>query len=612
MLPSEVHAHADAPRIRSRLAVTIGQHSAAGRKPLNQDFHGAWTPQGALLTSKGIAVALADGISSSDVGHVASESAVKGFLEDYYCTSEAWSVKTSALRVLAATNSWLYAQTQHGQGRFDKDRGYVCTFSALVLKSRTAHLFHVGDSRIYRVQGRSLEQLSTDHRVWVAPEQSLLSRALGIQPQLEIDSRTIGIDAGDIFVLTTDGVHEHVEPEFVVQCVQRHASDLDAAARAIVAHALEQGSPDNLTVQLVRVETVPAAHAHELPLLDDTELPCPPPLQARMAFDGYTIVRTLHASSRSHVYLARDDASGQVVALKTPSTDLRDDRAYRERLLMEEWVARRIRSPHVLQAFTPDRTRRYLYVATEYVQGQTLAQWMIDHPRPDLETVRAIVEQIAKGVQAFHRLEMLHQDLRPENILIDRDGTVKIIDFGSAWIASVAECAPPSDAHAILGTVQYCAPEYFLGEGGTTRSDLFSLGTLAYQMLTGRLPYGAQVARTRTRAAQRKLHYISAQDDDRALPSWVDAALRRAVAIDPAHRYGELSEFLHDLRHPNPALLRQGGTPLLHRNPLLFWQVLCVALLVVVLVLLATHPALQSSPVRPSASTARLGTPITP
>src|SRR3546814_12112807 len=93
---------------------------------------------------------------------------------------------------------------------------------------------------------------------------------------------------------------------------------------------------------------------------------------------------------------------------------------------MEEWVARRLNSAHVLKPCPPTRQRSYLYVATEYVDGQTLTQWMTDNPRPGLETARGIVEQTARGLQAFHRLEMLQQDLRPEHIMIDRPGTVQI------------------------------------------------------------------------------------------------------------------------------------------------------------------------------------------
>src|SRR6476619_5306476 len=141
------------------LKISVGQFSDRGRKETNQDFHGVLIPDEPLISLKGISIVLADGISTSKVSRVAAESAVKGFLTDYYCTSEAWSVKTSAQRVLAATNSWLHAQTRRSQHAYDQDKCYVCTLSALVIKSSTAHIFHVGDSRIYRLSGNALEQL---------------------------------------------------------------------------------------------------------------------------------------------------------------------------------------------------------------------------------------------------------------------------------------------------------------------------------------------------------------------------------------------------------------------------------------------------------------------
>src|SRR5438477_11689669 len=156
---------------------------------------------------------------------------------------------------------------------------------------------------------------------------------------------------------------------------------------------------------------------------------------------------------------------------------------------------------------------------------------MIDNPTPSLETVRGIVEQIAKGLRAFHRKEMLHQDIRPDNIMIDSTGTVKIIDFGSTRITGVAEAA--GNRNDILGTEQYTAPEYFLGEPASSRSDLFSLGVVTYQMLTGRLPYGAEAARARTRSQFSKLIYRSAAHGSREVPVWIDGALEKAVHPNP-------------------------------------------------------------------------------
>jgi serine/threonine protein kinase len=240
----------------------------------------------------------------------------------------------------------------------------------------------------------------------------------------------------------------------------------------------------------------------------------------------------------------------------------------------------------VVKAPEPQRKRNYLYNITEYVEGQTLAQWMIDNPAPSLESVRGIVEQIARGLLALHRLEILHQDLRPANLMIDRTGTVKIVDFGSMRVAGLAENAAPGEHDDLLGTAQYTAPEYFLGEPGTARSDLFSLGVIAYQMLSGRLPYAAEVAKSRTRAAQRRLVYASVLDDTREIPAWVDDVLRKATHPDPARRYEELSELVYDLRHPSEAHLNRHRAPLIERYPVGFWKTVSLLLALIVVALL--------------------------
>lgn len=573
------------PRGPADLTVTIGQYSSAGRKAANQDFNGALVPVQPALGLKGIAVALADGISSSAAGAAASETAVKSFLSDYYATPDTWSVKTSAQRVIAATNSWLYAETRRGADPNDADRGHVTTFDALVLKSRVAHLFHVGDARIWRVSGRSLEQLTEDHRVVVSAAESYLGRALGAQGRVEIDYHAVGVEAGDTFVLTTDGIHEHVRPRDMVAEIAR-AGTLGAAARAIVEMALAAGSPDNLTIQIVRVETVPEGEPADL--LGEAEGLDPAPLLDPPAeLDGFRLLRILHSGPRSRVYLAVEAETGAQVALKVLSLDLRDDPAQRKRFVMEEWIARRIDNPHVLKAHPQAGRRSHLYTVMRYVEGQTLTQWMRDHAAPELEAVRGLVEQLARGVQAFHRREMVHQDLRPDNVLIDAAGTVQIIDFGATQVAGVVEGDPRIDPAEILGTVQYTAPECFLGAPGTAQSDVFAVGVMTYQMLTGRLPYGDAVPRARTRAAQRRLRYASALTVRPLLPVWVDGALRRAVHPDPQRRYATVSAFVHDLRHPNPAFTDGRRASLLERDPLLFWRLLSLVLGLVALVLAA-------------------------
>ena len=134
-------------------------------------------PEGALAETKGIAMAIADGMSSSEAAKAASETCIKSFLSDYYATHSSWTVKTSVGRVLTAINRWLHGQSL---ANYMTDRGMVCTFSGVVLKSSVAHVFHAGNSRIYLLRGTTIEQLTRDHRVHVARDREYLSRAVGI------------------------------------------------------------------------------------------------------------------------------------------------------------------------------------------------------------------------------------------------------------------------------------------------------------------------------------------------------------------------------------------------------------------------------------------------
>jgi serine/threonine protein kinase len=287
--------------------------------------------------------------------------------------------------------------------------------------------------------------------------------------------------------------------------------------------------------------------------------------------------------------VAIDSESGKQVALKVLSSDLRDNPGARRRFAMEEWVARRLDSPHVMRAVKTQRPRNSLFTVTELIDGKTLRQWMHDNPYPpSLETVRDIIEQIAKGLRAFHRKEMLHQDIRPENIMIDTAGTVKIIDLGSVRVAGVREAIAAFDTGDILGTNQYAAPEYFLGLPGTDKSDLYSLGLVAYELLTGALPYLDGVSNAKTPKAQSKLFYISTSVLSSQVPEWMDFAIRKAVSVDPAGRYEAISEFVADLRRPSEAFNPRAAKPLAERNPLLFWKVLSAVLFLVIVWLLAT------------------------
>ncbi|WP_197722040.1 bifunctional protein-serine/threonine kinase/phosphatase [Sulfuriflexus mobilis] len=557
--------------MQSQPGIQSGQCSEAGVKAINDDACDIRIPDEPLLSTKGIVALIADGVSRSEAGREASHACVRGFLSDYYSTPDSWSVKNAGQKIIGSLNTWLYSQAQR---KYDSDRAMLTTLSSLVIKSGTAHIFHVGDTRIYRLRDNDLECLTQDHRVWGSGEKTYLGRAMGADSHIDIDYRSLPVEVGDLYLLATDGIYEFISDSELKRYLREGREMPEATARKIVTRALEGGSNDNATCQILRVD--------HLPELDEeafyrqlTELPFPPFLEAGMVLDGYRITREIHASSRTQVYAAQDVATGQRVILKTPSVNYEDDPAYIEQFLHEEWIGRRINNSHVLKVIVPTRRRRFLYYVTEYIEGQTLREWMQENTRPSYIAVRNILEQIAGGLRAFHKLEMLHRDLKPENIMFDDSGRLIIIDFGSTRVAGIDEKHAPFERDNILGTLDYAAPEFFEGYAGSTYSDIYSLGVIAYEMLTGHLPY--KRALTAKRLSQAR--YTPVKHYTPEVPAWVDAAIHKAVNLKPEKRYTRLSEFIHDLGTANPNFINKEPVPLMQRNPLAFWKTFALLLL---------------------------------
>jgi serine/threonine protein phosphatase PrpC len=567
----------------ARLKVTVGQFSDKGIKTENQDSLGYSVPANlAMLDSKGVVCALADGISTSAEGKQASQACITGFISDYFSTPDSWSVKQSGGKVLTAINTWMHGQSHHYK---DASRGLASTFSAIVIKSTTAHLFHVGDSRIYLFRDGELEQLTTDHRIRIDDNKEYLGRAFGVDYCLDIDYKSLQVDENDRFLLTTDGVHDVVSDRQLRSLMRNADEDLEALAVRICRQAMDNNSHDNISCQVLQVDQLPSQDPNEV-FAQLTQLPFPPELYEGVILDGYRISRELHASSTSQLYLAVDTETGERVVLKTPSVNFEDDPAYLERFQLEEWIGRRVDNAHVVRTVEQKRPRRFLYYVLEHVNGKTLEQWLDDVGTLDLKTVRELVPQIANGLRAFHRLDMLHQDLKPGNIMISHDGVLKIIDFGSTKIAGIADISTPVERRELLGTKHYTAPEYLLGKPGTSQSDLFSLGCIVYQMLTGKLPYGEKLASVRDQRGLNRLLYRPVSESISDIPHWVDKAIRKAVQLSPESRYEAISEFESDLVKPNPDYLREEQLPLMQRHPVGFWRSLSLVMLLANLILL--------------------------
>lgn len=565
--------------IHSSLKVSLAQVSDKGPKPENQDTLGARIPEGSALTTKGIALALGDGVSSSSAAKQASQMAVTGFLTDYYATPDTWRTQHSATQVIQSLNRYLWGQSQNSV----REEGYLTTFSSIIFKGDKCFIFHIGDSRVYRYRANVLEQLTTDHVQKIDKNTRYLSRALGADSVLEIEMLKEEIQKDDIYIVTSDGIHDFI-PFHQFRSLINAANNADEIAQNAIELATKNNADDNISIQVAKIENVGAASKRDA-ITVLSQLPFPPALEPGQKIDRLLVEKIIHESERSQVYIVSDE-DGRRYVMKTPSVNYEDDPAYIERFVMEAWVGSRVQNANVVRVVQAKHERTFLYYLTDYVAGPTLTQLIKERAPIDISDGIELVEAIIKGLRAFHRKDTLHQDLKPDNVVVGSNGPV-IIDFGSCFVAGVHEAGAPFERDVILGTLNYSAPEYRYGGKISSKSDQFSLAVILYEMLTGRHPYGEKYESANKLQAFQRLKYRSAIKFNPLVPPWLDRALEKALSIHPDARYGALSEWLRDLKRPNPNWLSAKEMPLLERDPLKFWQfaaglgwLICVGLVV--------------------------------
>ena len=441
-----------------------------------------------------------------------------------------------------------------------------------VLKSRTLHFYHVGDSRIYLLRNGEFKQLTRDHTVTISKGKNILSRAVGMDNSIQIDYGTHDMEESDIVMLSTDGVHDFIEETDIVKSLQS-SNDFQAIAESLVELALDNNSDDNCSCLAFKVEALPSESIDDLSN-KLTRLPFPPPLEPGMKLDGYKIEKELFASSRSQLYLVTDEETGDSLVMKTPSVNFEDDISYIDRFIQEEWIGKRIDSNYVVKIIEQNRHRNFLYYLMELVEGVSLDKWIAQNPFPKPKEAIKIVEQVAKGLQDIHEKESIHQDLKPGNIIVKPDNSIKIVDFGSTFVAGIAEVFSPIKHEGALGTASYSDPLYLMGKNPGIQGDIYALATITYEIFTGKLPYGEKIEECRTPLDYDRLRYKPANKHNPIIPVWFDKALEYGVKFDLEHRYTNIHAFINDLKHPNPKYLSEAAEGKSDKSPVLFWQMM--------------------------------------
>ena len=546
---------------RNGLQVRLGFASQTGKRADNQDYVAALVGPRAQIASRGMVMAVADGVGGHKGGREASELAIRSFFEAWSSLPETLGVQRGAARALEATNSWL-----HAIGRTAPElEGMACTFTALMLVRRRGHVVHIGDTRLYRLGETTLERLTNDHVMGRGDLAHVLTRALGLEDAVRFDYGVFALRLHDRFLLCSDGVHGSLRDRQIRDVLAQRAAP-EETARTLVGLALAAGGSDNATAMVVDVTDLPPADKAEISGLVDAlpilEAPAP-----GETIDGFELGEILSDGHYSRLFRALDVAGRLEVVVKFPKPKVAAEASYRLAFVREAWVAARVRSPFIggIVEVPPLRQTR-LYSVMPFYDGETLERRLKRAPAVALAEAIAIATRLARAVVTLHRAGIIHRDIKPDNVMLEKSGGLRLVDLGVARVPQLEEF-PAED---IPGTPSYMAPELFGGAAGDELSDQYALGVTIYRMLSAAYPHGEIEPFTRPRFG-RSVPLSKYRPD---LPAWLDAVLARAVAVKPGERYSDVIELAQHIENGATAALpaTRKGTPLYQRNPLLFWK----------------------------------------
>lgn len=562
-----------------RLLVAGGHSSRAGMRDENQDFAGIYAATEMERLRHGMMAVVADGVGGGiggdhRGGRIAAELAVREAIDGFYCLPDTIGVAAAVQRVMAPFNRWLCAM-----GRSETMAHAATTFTACVVKGRKGHVLHVGDSRAWHYRDGRLTLLTEDHTRSHPDQRHILYRALGIEERLRLDHHEIALAQHDRILLTSDGVHGALSAKRIEKLLgARNSAEADAVA--IVDAALAGGSQDNATALVLDVVSLPNI-GHDSVAGDIDKLPILPPPEEGGSVDGFQLDRLLSDGRYTRLFCASDTTNGQTVVVKFPKPALLSEGGAKLAFMREILVGSRVSSPFVGDVIPVSADRQsQLYGVQPYYDGQTLEQRLASPI--SLEEGLSIAVRLTRAVAALHKLDIIHRDIKPDNVILTSDGGLKLVDLGVARLPRIDEFAE----NEIPGTPSYLAPEMFTGNRGDQQTDLFALGVTLWRLFAGRYPFGEIEPFTRPRFRRPDMPSVHRQE----LPAWLDAVLMRSIAIDPDERHGDTVELLRALEGGAAvARVNQHFVPLIERNPARFWQAVSLCLAVALIAALVTR-----------------------
>jgi eukaryotic-like serine/threonine-protein kinase len=257
----------------------------------------------------------------------------------------------------------------------------------------------------------------------------------------------------------------------------------------------------------------------------------------------YRIIKLIGGGGMANVYLAHDMILDREVAIKMLRMDFANEEEFIKRFQREAQSATSLVHPNIVSIYDIGEEDDLYYIVMEYVQGMTLKQYIQQHSPVDIDTALDIMKQLTLAISHAHQNHIVHRDIKPHNILIDEEGTVKITDFGIAMALSATSI---TQTNSVLGSVHYLSPEQARGGMATKKSDIYSLGIVMFELLTGRLPFsGESAVSIALKHLQSETPSLRRWNPD--IPQSVENIVLKATAKDPFRRYDSLEEMDEDL-----------------------------------------------------------------
>jgi serine/threonine-protein kinase len=482
------------------MKVKCHQISSAGTvRDHNEDYLLFWEPEEFDLAQKlGSIAILADGVGGENNGDIASRLAAETALATFKETDPAATPTDVARRMFDAAAGKVFQAAQ------DKGR-MATTLLASIYRHDKVTIAHVGDSRAYLIRGGKIKRLTTDHsytalqvklglllerNAMTSPNRSTLTRSIGYEPMCHYDISTEALLKGDIVLQCSDGLYGFVLDEEILEAaVKYHPGE---ACKRLIALAEKRQVSDNVSAQIIQVWDVDTARPAQTASPGGERRSGHALGVGSLLDERFEITDVIAKSGMASLFKATDRQTGEAVALKVPYLQIESDPAGFDRFRREEEIGLQLNHPYILKVIRVEKKSRP-YLVMEYLEGQTLGELLKSvHPLPEPDAVK-IASRICEALDYMHKGGVIHRDLKPQNIMLCNDGSIRIMDFGIAKALASRRLTFVGFTPA-MGTPDYMAPEQVRGSRGDQRTDIYSLGAILYEMATGETPFGGDSA----------------------------------------------------------------------------------------------------------------------